>query len=183
MNRPLSQNKPDWEIIGSSHLPCWAKSTFSSCKWNPILNEFTSLHRNVFLACCLQWLIACALGWNTGNRPCPNLSCYRVGSVWGRVCVMSCSSESLCIDFLGLVTGRGTAKSLCASAWTMCIFFPRQIQNTHTGLDLSVPEYQEVRGKMMSGHVEYHIVVVTRLAAFKSAKHKPEDVVQFMVNI
>ncbi|XP_031451761.1 HCLS1-binding protein 3 [Phasianus colchicus] len=58
----------------------------------------------------------------------------------------------------------------------------RQIQNTHTGLDLSVPEYQEVRGKMMSGHVEYHIVVVTRLAAFKSAKHKPEDVVQFMVS-
>ncbi|XP_017668641.1 PREDICTED: HCLS1-binding protein 3 isoform X2 [Lepidothrix coronata] len=58
----------------------------------------------------------------------------------------------------------------------------RQIQNTHTGLDLSVPEYQEIRGKMMSGHVEYHIVVVTRLAAFKSAKHKAEDVVQFMVS-
>ncbi|NXD55697.1 H1BP3 protein, partial [Corvus moneduloides] len=65
---------------------------------------------------------------------------------------------------------------------TLCIFFPRQIQNTHTGLDLSVPEYQEIHGKMMSGHVEYHIVVVTRLAAFKSAKHKPEDVVQFMVS-
>ncbi|NWX07622.1 H1BP3 protein, partial [Caloenas nicobarica] len=58
----------------------------------------------------------------------------------------------------------------------------RQIQNVHTGLDLSVPEYQEIRGKMMSGHVEYRIVVVTRLAAFKSAKHKPEDVVQFMVS-
>ncbi|NXY05740.1 H1BP3 protein, partial [Pteruthius melanotis] len=65
---------------------------------------------------------------------------------------------------------------------TLCVFFPRQIQNTHTGLDLSVPAYQEIRGKMMSGHVEYHIVVVTRLAAFKSAKHKPEDVVQFMVS-
>ncbi|KFP52211.1 HCLS1-binding protein 3, partial [Cathartes aura] len=62
------------------------------------------------------------------------------------------------------------------------LFFPRQIQNTHTGLDLSVPEYKEIHGKMMSGHVEYHIVVVTRLAAFKSAKHKPEDVVQFMVS-
>ncbi|XP_025900672.1 HCLS1-binding protein 3 [Nothoprocta perdicaria] len=61
-------------------------------------------------------------------------------------------------------------------------FIEKQIQNTHTGLDLSVPDYQEVRGKMMSGHVEYHIVVVTRLAAFKSAKHKPEDVVQFMVS-
>ncbi|NXC37502.1 H1BP3 protein, partial [Campylorhamphus procurvoides] len=58
----------------------------------------------------------------------------------------------------------------------------RQIQNTHTGLDLSVPEYQEIHGKMMSGHVEYHIIVVTRLAAFKSAKHKPDDVVQFMVS-
>ncbi|XP_067400816.1 HCLS1-binding protein 3 [Emydura macquarii macquarii] len=58
----------------------------------------------------------------------------------------------------------------------------RPVQNAHTGIDLSVPEYQEIRGKMMSGHVEYHIVAVTRLAAFKSAKHKPEDVVQFMVS-
>lgn len=35
---------------------------------------------------------------------------------------------------------------------------------------------------MMSGHVEYQILVVTRLAAFKSAKHKPDDVVQFLVS-
>ncbi|XP_063171043.1 HCLS1-binding protein 3 isoform X2 [Candoia aspera] len=35
---------------------------------------------------------------------------------------------------------------------------------------------------MMSGHVEYSILVVTHLAAFKSAKHKPEDNVQFMVS-
>ncbi|XP_069092101.1 HCLS1-binding protein 3 isoform X2 [Pleurodeles waltl] len=35
---------------------------------------------------------------------------------------------------------------------------------------------------MMSGHVEYQILVVTRLSAFKSSKHKPEDVVQFVVS-
>ncbi|XP_058035495.1 HCLS1-binding protein 3 isoform X2 [Ahaetulla prasina] len=35
---------------------------------------------------------------------------------------------------------------------------------------------------MMSGHVEYNILVVTQLAVFKSAKHKPEDNVQFMVS-
>ncbi|XP_042536780.1 HCLS1-binding protein 3 [Dipodomys spectabilis] len=58
----------------------------------------------------------------------------------------------------------------------------RQVQNVHTGLDLSVPQHQEVRGKMLSGHVEYQILVVTRLAAFKSAKHRPEDVVQFLVS-
>uniref|UniRef100_A0A2K6T111 HCLS1-binding protein 3 n=1 Tax=Saimiri boliviensis boliviensis TaxID=39432 RepID=A0A2K6T111_SAIBB len=57
-----------------------------------------------------------------------------------------------------------------------------RLQNAHTGLDLTVPQHQEVRGKMMSGHVEYQILVVTRLAAFKSAKHKPEDVVQFLVS-
>uniref|UniRef100_A0A8I5UM96 HCLS1 binding protein 3 n=1 Tax=Pongo abelii TaxID=9601 RepID=A0A8I5UM96_PONAB len=56
-----------------------------------------------------------------------------------------------------------------------------RLQNAHTGLDLTVPQHQEVRGKMMSGHVEYQILVVTRLAAFKSAKHRPEDVVQFLV--
>lgn len=58
----------------------------------------------------------------------------------------------------------------------------RHIQNSHTGIDVSVPEYQEFRGKMMSGHVEYHILVVTRLPAFKSAKHKSEDAVQFVVS-
>ncbi|XP_023367650.1 HCLS1-binding protein 3 [Otolemur garnettii] len=58
----------------------------------------------------------------------------------------------------------------------------RQVQNVHTGIDLSVPQHQEVRGKMMSGHVEYQILVVTQLAAFKSAKHRPEDVVQFLVS-
>ncbi|XP_039076125.1 HCLS1-binding protein 3 [Hyaena hyaena] len=58
----------------------------------------------------------------------------------------------------------------------------RRVQNVHTGLDLTVPQHQEVRGRMMSGHVEYQILVVTRLAAFKSAKHRPEDVVQFLVS-
>ncbi|KAM8775907.1 HCLS1-binding protein 3 [Rhynchonycteris naso] len=58
----------------------------------------------------------------------------------------------------------------------------RRVQNTHTGLDLTVPQHQEVRGKMMSGHVEYQILVVTRLAVFKSAKHRPKDVVQFLVS-
>ncbi|XP_072263591.1 HCLS1-binding protein 3 [Pyxicephalus adspersus] len=58
----------------------------------------------------------------------------------------------------------------------------RQVQNVHTGLDMWVPEYQEIRGKMMTGHVEYQIIVVTTLPAFKSAKHRPEDVVQFVVS-
>ncbi|XP_036608375.1 HCLS1-binding protein 3 [Trichosurus vulpecula] len=58
----------------------------------------------------------------------------------------------------------------------------RQVQNVHTGLDLSVPTYQEFRGKMMSGHIEYQIMVVTWLPAFKSAKHRAEDIVQFMVS-
>ncbi|XP_037007684.2 HCLS1-binding protein 3 [Artibeus jamaicensis] len=58
----------------------------------------------------------------------------------------------------------------------------RRVQNVHTGLDLTVPQHQEVRGKMMSGHVEYQVLAVTRLAAFKSAKHRPEDVVQFLVS-
>ncbi|XP_061099072.1 HCLS1-binding protein 3 isoform X1 [Conger conger] len=58
----------------------------------------------------------------------------------------------------------------------------RPLQNEATGIDLQVPLFQEVRGPMMTGHVEYQIVVVTRLAAFKSAKHKPGDVVQLMVS-
>ncbi|XP_026871124.2 HCLS1-binding protein 3 [Electrophorus electricus] len=58
----------------------------------------------------------------------------------------------------------------------------RPLQNEATGIDLQVPLYQEIRGSMMTGHVEYQIVVVTRLAAFKNAKHKPGDVVQLVVS-
>ncbi|XP_076833824.1 HCLS1-binding protein 3 [Brachyhypopomus gauderio] len=58
----------------------------------------------------------------------------------------------------------------------------RPLQNEATGIDLQVPLYQEIRGSLMTGHVEYQIVVVTRLAAFKNAKHKPGDVVQLVVS-
>ncbi|XP_042302028.1 HCLS1-binding protein 3 [Sceloporus undulatus] len=68
---------------------------------------------------------------------------------------------------------QGPAASLVTS---------RPLQNTNTGIDMSVPEYQEIRGRMLSGHVEYNIVVVTQVAAFKSVKHKPEDIIQFMVS-
>ncbi|XP_071759702.2 HCLS1-binding protein 3 [Centroberyx gerrardi] len=58
----------------------------------------------------------------------------------------------------------------------------RPLQNETTGIDLQVPLYQEVRGAMMTGHVEYQIVVVTRLAAFKSPRHKPGDTIQLVVS-
>ncbi|KAM6123235.1 LOW QUALITY PROTEIN: HCLS1-binding protein 3 [Pterocles gutturalis] len=107
--------------------------------------------------------------------------------VWAVLCNTGRWLLSSCGNFLGFFPFYvGTAgDATCAPMLRKHLFLVsilRQIQNTHTGLDLSVPEYQEIRGKMMSGHVEYHIVVVTRLPAFKSAKHKPEDVVQFMVS-
>uniref|UniRef100_A0A8C9W8F0 HCLS1 binding protein 3 n=1 Tax=Scleropages formosus TaxID=113540 RepID=A0A8C9W8F0_SCLFO len=58
----------------------------------------------------------------------------------------------------------------------------RPLQNESTGIDLQVPLYREIRGSMMTGHVEYQIVVVTRLAAFKSPKHRPGDIVQLLVS-
>ncbi|XP_067098990.1 HCLS1-binding protein 3 isoform X1 [Osmerus mordax] len=58
----------------------------------------------------------------------------------------------------------------------------RSLQNEVTGIDLQVPLYNEVRGTMMTGHVEYQIIVVTRLAAFKSSKHKQEDTIQLLVS-
>ncbi|XP_072794254.1 HCLS1-binding protein 3 [Vicugna pacos] len=79
------------------------------------------------------------------------------------------------------VTAR-PARSLAVMQSPAVLVTSRRVQNVHTGLDLTVPQHQEVRGKMMSGHVEYQILVVTRLAAFKSAKHRPEDVVQFLVS-
>ncbi|XP_010867211.2 HCLS1-binding protein 3 isoform X2 [Esox lucius] len=58
----------------------------------------------------------------------------------------------------------------------------RLLQNEVTGIDMHVPLYKEIRGTMMTGHVEYQIIVVTCLAAFKSTKHKPEDIVQLVVS-
>ncbi|XP_043118457.1 HCLS1-binding protein 3 [Puntigrus tetrazona] len=58
----------------------------------------------------------------------------------------------------------------------------RPLENEATGIDLHVPLYQEIRGSIITGHVEYQIVVVTRLASFKSAKHKTGDIVQFVVS-
>ncbi|KAG7265389.1 hypothetical protein CRUP_011095 [Coryphaenoides rupestris] len=58
----------------------------------------------------------------------------------------------------------------------------RRLQNEATGIDLLVPLHQEVRGSMMTGHVEYQIIVITRLVAFKSPRHKPGDVVQLVVS-
>ncbi|CAL8285517.1 unnamed protein product [Lota lota] len=58
----------------------------------------------------------------------------------------------------------------------------RTLQNEATGIDLLVPLYQEVRGAMMTGHVEYQIIVITRMVAFKSPRHKPGDVVQLVVS-
>uniref|UniRef100_A0A8C4N3U4 HCLS1 binding protein 3 n=1 Tax=Eptatretus burgeri TaxID=7764 RepID=A0A8C4N3U4_EPTBU len=58
----------------------------------------------------------------------------------------------------------------------------RPLQNTASGLDLCVPEYQEVREGLVHGHVLYRVVIVSRLAAFKSAKHGAKDVVQLTVS-
>uniref|UniRef100_UPI00358EF61C HCLS1-binding protein 3 n=1 Tax=Myxine glutinosa TaxID=7769 RepID=UPI00358EF61C len=58
----------------------------------------------------------------------------------------------------------------------------RPLQNTASGLDLCVPEYQEVREGLVHGHVLYRVVVVSRLAAFKSTKHGAKDIVQLTVS-
>ncbi|XP_056333510.1 HCLS1-binding protein 3 [Danio aesculapii] len=58
----------------------------------------------------------------------------------------------------------------------------RPLQNKATGIDLHVPLYQEIRGPVITGHVEYQIVVVTCLSSFKSAIHKTGDVLQFVVS-
>ena len=47
-------------------------------------------------------------------------------------------------------------------------------------MDLSVPTNKEIPG-LVTVTVEYHVVVVSDQAVFKSPKHKDTDVVQFMV--
>lgn len=58
----------------------------------------------------------------------------------------------------------------------------RILKNEKAGIDITIPEYKEVSGRLgLSNEEEYHIIVITRLPHFKTESHQPSDVVQFMV--
>ncbi|XP_069106079.1 HCLS1-binding protein 3-like [Argopecten irradians] len=57
----------------------------------------------------------------------------------------------------------------------------RELKNKDTCIDITVPTYKETKGLLQSTF-EFHVVVVSSLPFFKSAKHKPGDVVQYMVS-
>ncbi|XP_038051394.1 HCLS1-binding protein 3-like [Patiria miniata] len=63
---------------------------------------------------------------------------------------------------------------------TAAIGTSREIKNKETGLDIFVPEYREVSG-MLTSYEEYHVIVITNLAYFKTIRNKADDNVQFMV--
>lgn len=57
----------------------------------------------------------------------------------------------------------------------------RELKNRATGIDIRVPQHEQVSGPF-GGSVLYHVIVVTRLFYFKTpSKHKESDVVQFMI--
>ena len=57
----------------------------------------------------------------------------------------------------------------------------RELKNKSTGIDIIVPEYQVIPGKIVNT-VLYHIIVITRLFYFKTRQHKDSDLVQFAVS-
>ncbi|XP_070533994.1 HCLS1-binding protein 3-like [Ptychodera flava] len=56
----------------------------------------------------------------------------------------------------------------------------RELKNKETGIDISVPKYEEIPG-LLTTTIEFHVIVVSRLPYFKTAKHKENDVIQFMI--
>lgn len=56
----------------------------------------------------------------------------------------------------------------------------RQLKNKDTGIDITVPTYEEIPG-LLTKTIEFQVTVVTNLAVFKLPKHKETDVVQFVV--
>lgn len=64
------------------------------------------------------------------------------------------------------------------------VFVCRVLKNEKAGIDITIPEYKEVSGRLgLSNEEEYNVIVITRLPHFKTEHHQPADVVQFMVNI
>lgn len=58
----------------------------------------------------------------------------------------------------------------------------RTIQNEGTGIDISVPRFQEEEAPLGGVSVLYEIAVLTKLDLFKTRLHRNEDVVQFSVS-
>lgn len=56
----------------------------------------------------------------------------------------------------------------------------RQLKNKETGIDISVPTYEEIPGLLIKT-IDFQVTVVTNLPVFKLPKHKETDVVQFVV--
>lgn len=55
------------------------------------------------------------------------------------------------------------------------------MKNKDTGIDITVPTYEEIPG-LLTKTIEFQVTVVTNLAVFKLPKHKETDVVQFVVS-
>lgn len=67
--------------------------------------------------------------------------------------------------------------------FTHFVTFLRLLKNEETGIDITVPEFKEVSGRFgLSKEEEFNIIVISRLAYFKTESHFPGDVVQFMVS-
>lgn len=60
--------------------------------------------------------------------------------------------------------------------------FYRSLQNDETGIDISVPRFQEEEAPLGGTSILYEISVLTRLDLFKTRLHRNEDVVQFSVS-
>ncbi|CAH1250523.1 HS1BP3 [Branchiostoma lanceolatum] len=56
----------------------------------------------------------------------------------------------------------------------------RELRNTETGLDLSVPQTEDIAGTLGITTTLYQTIVITNLSVCKSPKHKENDVIQFM---
>ncbi|RUS86485.1 hypothetical protein EGW08_005735 [Elysia chlorotica] len=56
----------------------------------------------------------------------------------------------------------------------------RELKNKDTGMDLFVPTFKEIKGRL-SSTVYYQVVVVTNLPFFKTPSHKETDVVQLSI--
>ena len=62
-----------------------------------------------------------------------------------------------------------------------CHLFTRELKNKVTGIDLLVPDYVEIPGKISKSAV-FNVIVITRLFYYKSKGQKESDVVQFTVS-
>lgn len=128
VNRTLLQSKPWWEIMGSSHLPCWVGQHLQllwakSCsEWIPIFCSQKCYVPGILSAVASVRCFGIEYRKQAMSKFVLLQSSNSVGGVVSDWYPVEMGVFALTFLSFGLDRWRRSLKSLCANTWTLCVF-------------------------------------------------------------